>query len=318
MAGPSFPHAAEARQLMGTRWEVVLPGTDRPRLVAAAEAALDEVERLEAQLSRFRDDSEIAGLNHHAAEGPVLVEPRLFRLLQLAREVWEGSGGAFDPTVGPLVEAWGLGGGGAGRVPSPEEREAARARCGLEHLVLDEDGFTVRFAVPGMSLDLGAIGKGYAIDRAVEVLEEAGVDNALLHAGTSTVYGMGGGPTGQGWAIALRDPREPEREEVLRTIVLRDRALSVSGPHNQSFQVGERRYGHVLDPRTGEPAESALLAAASHPSAALTDAVSTALLVLGAEGMERLAARWPGIALLVLGADGKCRSVGGWDGTATG
>lgn len=149
-----------------------------------------------------------------------------------------------------------------------------------------------------MSLDLGAIGKGYAIDRARLLMEDAGVSCALIHGGTSTVSGSGAAPGTEGWRVALRDPRGGE-QEFFGEVLLQDRALSLSGPHNKAFRSGDRLYGHVLDPRTGEPTVGALLAAVGYESATLTDALSTALLVLGAKGIPLLAEQYPDVDFLV-------------------
>ena len=282
---------------MGTRWEVVVPGDDRARLRGAAEEVLDEVERLEAQLSKFKYESEVYGINARAASEPVRVEPRLFNLLGRSLEISQATDGAFDLTVGPLLRAWGFVGGG-GRLPEPEAVAAARELVGWELVELDDEASTVRFRREGVSLDLGAIGKGYAIDRSLVLMEDAGVDRALIHGGTSTVFGLGAPPEAEGWRIALRDPRGGE-QDALGELLLRDRALSLSGPHNKSFRSGDRLYGHVLDPRTGEPTQGALLAAVGHNSATLTDALSTALLGLGADGLGILAAHYPDADLLV-------------------
>jgi FAD:protein FMN transferase len=309
-------HVREARQAMGTRWEIVLPGRDRPRLQAAAEEALEEIERLEAQLSMYRRESELSGINAFAAAGPVQVEPRLFRFLQLALEISRSTEGSFDLTVAPLLRAWGFI-GGTGRLALPEEIEAARALTGAHLLELDEAAQTVRFRREGVRLDPGAIGKGYGIDRALEVLQDTGITTALIHGGTSTVYGLGAPPGELGWRVALRDPRG-EPDDALGHVLLRDRALSVSAPHGKAFQQGDRLYGHVLDPRTGEPARGGLLAAVSHPSATVTDALSTALLVLGAEGPPVLARSYPEADQLVLveedgGVHPHAAGPGSWD-----
>lgn len=305
MTEPAPRRVVEARNAMGTRFEVVLPATERDenplRLLAAAEAVLDEVERLEAQLSRFRPTSELSGLNARAVLESVRTEPRLFALLQQALSLSQATDGAFDPTVGPLLEAWGFS-RGSGSLPDPAQVAEARLRTGAALVVLDEDAFTARFRREGVLLDLGAIGKGYALDRAREVLDDAGISEALVHAGTSTVVALGkSGSDEEPWRIALRDPRSSnDADRILGEVVLRDRALSVSAPHGRSFTAGSREYGHVLDPRTGEPTQGALLAAVSHPSATLTDALSTALLVLGAPGVALLAAQFPDADFLVL------------------
>jgi thiamine biosynthesis lipoprotein len=166
------------------------------------------------------------------------------------------------------------------------------------NVLLDEEVQTVSFAVPGVRLDPGGIGKGFALDRAVGLLHDSGVRMALLHGGTSTVVGVGTPPgSPDGWPVAVQHPRMPDARII--TAYLRDAALSVSAIHGKSFWAQGRRFGHVLDPRTGRPVENPLLAAVTAPSATETDALSTALLVLGASGMERLRARFPGASFLV-------------------
>jgi len=269
-----------ARNAMATRFEIVLHGGDPARLRAAGEEALDEIERLEAQLSLYRPTSEIARVNAWAATQPVRVSPGVFRLLQQARDLSRECGGAFDITVAPLVRCWGFMGQG-GRTPTDDEIDAARAKVGVTHLLLDEAASTVAFDVEGAMLDLGAIGKGYAIDRAVEILRDAGVPNALLHGGTSTAFGIGSAPEGQPWKVAVEYPPD---NTVLATFELHDSALSVSAVWGRSSIADGKTFGHILDPRTGRPAEApqgAALAAVALPSATETDAFSTALLVLG-------------------------------------
>jgi thiamine biosynthesis lipoprotein len=288
---------------MGTRFELLLHGDDPVFLRAAGEEALAEIERLEGQLSRFRPDSEISGINATAADRPVAVEPRLFGLLQRVERLWQATGGAFDPTIGPLMARW-----HADRTPaSPEVLNEARKRIGWQHVRLDPEARTIHFLRPEMSLDLGAIGKGYAVERAVQLLAEAGVASALLHGGTSTVYALGAPPGSRGWSVAVRDPRDGETgsdSRHLARVRLRDQALSVSAPHGRSWVLHGVRYGHVLDPRRGEPVRGALLAALVTHSAADGDALSTALLVLGAAGTASVEAWDPRCRGLVAEAAG--------------
>jgi FAD:protein FMN transferase len=287
---------------MATRFEVVLHGDNRVRLRAAADQALHEIERLHAQLSLYLPSSEISFINARAARQAVPVEPQLFGLLQLAQRIHHETGGAFDVTVAPLIRCWGFM-GGSGYLPSPEQMAEAQAQVGMQHLILDEKRFTIRFARPGMMIDLGSIGKGYALDIAMELLIEAGVESALVHGGTSTVCALGTPPGADFWKVAVDQPPEPgvpgraaEAAETpqstpkrpLAVVALRDEALSVSGVHGKCFEARGRTYGHVIDPRTGAPAQGALLAAVVLPSAAETDAFSTALLLEGAAGQDRL------------------------------
>src|SRR5260221_4715004 len=194
-----------ARHAMATRFEIVLCGDNPVSLRAAGEEALSEVERLEAQLSLFKPASEIARVNAGAAYEPVRVSPPVFRLLQHARKLMEETDGAFDVTVAPLMRCWGFL-GGSGERPEPAQITAARECVGMERVHLDEPSLTVRFERPGMMIDLGAIGKGYAIDRAIELLREAGVENLLIHGGTSTAFALGSPPDAPAWQIEIPSP----------------------------------------------------------------------------------------------------------------
>lgn len=300
-----MPPVTLACHAMATRFEIVLHGDNAPALRAAGEEALRLVAELEARLSLFRPASEIAHLNARAAREPVRVTPEVFALLQQAQKLHAESGGAFDITVAPLVRCWGFL-GGDGRLPRAEEVAEARAKVGMGLVRLNPEDLTVRFARAGVMLDLGAIGKGYAVERAAEVLHEAGVTSALLHGGTSTVQAIGQPPGEECWKVAIETPSpSPDTPPtLLATVPLRDEAMSVSGVWGNSFQVEGRTYGHILDPRTGEPALGTVLAAVVLPSATETDALSTALLTLGSAGQEAIASLRPGMRTLVVSESG--------------
>ena len=322
-----------ARHAMATRFELVLHGDDAIALRAAGEEALNEIDRLENQLSLYRPGSEIAQLNSRASREAVRVTPELFALLQHAQQLHAETQGAFDITLAPLVRCWGFM-GGTGRMPTPEAVEQARRAVGMNLVELDPDQCCVRFAREGVMLDLGAVGKGYAIERAAELLREAGVTSAILHGGTSTVQALGHPPGAAAWHVAIERPPEswpglptvpaapdsfpkpsavepptaprprqgvPEsRPALLAVVPLQDEALSVSAVWGRSFQSGQRSYGHVLDPRTGQPTEAALLSAVIVPSATESDALSTALLALGPAGLESIAGLRSGCRTLVV------------------
>ena len=300
-----MPPVTVACHAMATRFEIVLHGENPASLRAAGEEALREIEQLEAQLSLFRAGSEISLLNARAANAPVRVTPGLFGLLQHAQKLSEESGGAFDITVAPLVRCWGFM-GGDGRVPRPEEVAEARTRVGMGLVQLNPADYTVRFAREGVMLDLGAIGKGYAVERAAEVLREAGVASALVHGGTSTVQALGTPPGEEFWKIAIETPSPvPDAPPtLLATVPLKEEAMSVSGVQEHSFQAGGRTFGHVIDPRTGEPALGTVLAAVVLPSATETDALSTALLTVGTAGHDAIAGLRPGMRTLVVSESG--------------
>ncbi len=319
-----------ARHAMNTRFEIVLHGLDPVRLRAAAEEALAEIERLEDRMSFFRPSSEIARINRRAGLEPVRVTPEIFGLLQLAQTLHRESGGTFDITIAPLLRCWGFR-AGTGAIPSPEVVAEAKAQVGMDFVLLDARSRTVRFARPGMQIDLGGIGKGFAIDQAVEILREAGVSNALLHGGTSTAFAFGRNVDGQPWKIGIPRPAEqwdapaaavsggpPESGHIfyhgeesdassatpplklLAAVSLDNASLSLSAVWGRFFREGRRVFGHVLDPRTGEPVTGAVLAAVVSPSATETDALSTALLTLGAGGLDAITALRPGLQALVV------------------
>ncbi len=287
-----------ARHAMATRFEIVLHGDDPRALRAAGEEALDEIERLESQLSLYRPGSELARLNQRASDGPVRVTPGLFQLLSRARRFSLASGGAFDITIAPLVRCWGFMGGN-GSLPDPAAVEAARAAVGMHLVELDADRLTVRFAHPGVMLDFGAIGKGFAVDRAAEILREAGVTSALLHGGTSTAYAIGRPPGSARWKITVPSPDNHASAPPLTTVQLQDESLSVSAVWGRSFRAGEKCYGHIIDPRTGQPAIQARLSAVILPEATASDALSTALLT-APELLPGLVQVWPEMRCLVV------------------
>jgi thiamine biosynthesis lipoprotein len=292
---------ALARNAMATRFEIVLHGPDAAALRAAGEEALNEIDRLESQLSLYRPDSEVARLNARAARAPVHVTPSLFRLLEHARQLSIGTGGAFDITIAPLVRAWGFM-GGSGRLPAPDEIAAARAQVGMELVELDPGSLTVRFARDGVMIDLGAIGKGYAVERAAALLRETGITSGLISGGTSTIHAIGHPPGQDHWRVAIEAPpgKRPEAPAApLASVNLRDEAFSVSAVWGRSFEAGDRSFGHVIDPRSGQPVSGTLLAAVALPSATETDALSTALLVLGEAGMNDSAGRETGRAWVI-------------------
>ncbi len=277
---------------MATRFEFVLHGTDAAALRAAAEEALDEVDRLENHLSLYRPHTDIARINAGAAASPVRIAPETFRLLQHAVALSAATRGAFDVTAGALVRAWGfLGGPGGGA--DPAALTAARDCVGTDRLELNESDFTVRFARPGVLVDLGSIGKGYALDRAAEMLREAGVTSALLHGGTSTVIALGQPPEAGSWKIALPGAG---------SVTLRDESLSVSAGWGKAFtDAMGRELGHVIDPRRGEPVSGRRYAAVVAASAAVSDALSTAALLADPAEQDRLLGAFPGVRLVAAG-----------------
>jgi thiamine biosynthesis lipoprotein len=270
---------------MACEFSIMFPGGIR-RGIDAGCAALDEIDRLETRLSVYRDDSDISHINRCAAGSPVLVDAEVYALLREAVRLSMATGGAFDAAAGALVKAWGFF-RGPRRVPSEAELAVALQVTGSGRVIFNDCQRTVAFDRSGVEFNLGGIGKGFAIDRALDRMRtDFGIRCALLQGGQSSLRAIGAPPRQpRGWSIGigglLRNGSHFAR------VWLRDRALGTSGAANQFFMHRGRRYGHVLDPRTGRPARGLLSASAIAPTAAEADALSTAFFVLGVEATRR-------------------------------
>ena len=271
-----------AAEAMATRFEVALHGYSPARLEAAAGEALEEIVRIESLLSRFQPTSQIAHCNARAAHEPVPVSPEVFALLRRCGELTEATNGAFDVTVAPLMNCWRFT-DDTHAMPSESAIAAALAVSGMDKMQLDEDEFSVQFAREGVSLDLGSVGKGYALECAAALLVENEFENFLIHGGTSTVASHGTQPGGSPWRIAIEHP--DENEPPLLTVALHDESVSVSGLGGKSFIDADGvKHGHVINPRTGRAGQGAAVAAVVCKSATESDARATALLVDAAVG----------------------------------
>ncbi len=272
------------RKAMGCIWELTLC-PDQPDAPALAEAAFEQVSLAERLLSVFLPSSDISRINREGQSGPVRVSPLTLRALAHAFQLSEMTGGAFDIACGALVRLWGFE-GGEGRKPVQDEITQALKCTGRHNVLMDEAAVTVRLVRSGVRLNPGGYGKGFGLDLAMEALRAAGVHSALMHAGTSSVAALGVDCTGRPWQVGIRIPGQNEGHAAV--LELQDGSLSVSGISEQSFSDEGRRFGHVLDPRTGWPVEREGWAVALCESAAASDALATAALVLGPEGTERI------------------------------
>jgi thiamine biosynthesis lipoprotein len=280
-----------SRLSMGCVYSIVVYGGDAAPLPRIVDAALDEVDRIDRLMSHYKPDSPLSRLNRTAPQGPMRVEPELFDFIGLCLKYSRDSDGAFDITVGPLMKAWGFF-RGEGRIPGDPEISELRTRIGYQHVIVDAEARAIRFDRPGLELDLGGIAKGYAVDRAVSVLQKGQVTAALVSAGGSTVYGLGAPPGRNGWEVGLQDPIDPRK--IARRVLLKDRALSISGTAEKSFEVGGVRYSHIMDPRTGRPVQGVLSVAVLARSGTAGDALDDAFFVEGAQKTREHLKRLPG------------------------
>jgi len=291
---------SDGRYAMGTVLEATLHIPDAARGRELLEAVFTEASRLDALLSRHASGSELVALNERAGQGVVAVSPLLAGLVARAHAESLRTDGAFDPTVGPLVALW-TEAARRDRLPDAEELERARARVGPGRVRVSSDGIALE---AGSALDLGGIGKGFALDRLVAQLRGGRVERALLSFGQSSIWALGAPPDQPGWRLLVRAPEGG----MAGFVTLRDQALSVSGSFGQGSTIEGRRFGHVIDPRSGWPLLERRQALVIAPDAALAEALSTALLVLGeVEGMALVEAT-PGCEGLLQDASGR-----GWE-----
>lgn len=287
-----------ATAAMATDFAVILnealPDDPRQPLRWASEA-LDVVHLLEDQMSVYRPHTELSQLNRVAASRSVLVEERLFDLLCLARDISLETDGCFDPTSGQLIALWRQ---CRKEVRLPTEAELAERLALVGMRLVEMDDGSVAFARAGVELNLGSIGKGYALDRAAEILLEHELAEWLIQGGHSSVIARGGHNGLLGWPVGLRNPLLPQRR--LGTILLRDQALATSGTAVQHFRFEGKRYGHIIDPRTGWPTENMLSVTVLAPTAAEADALSTAFFVGGVELAERYCSNHRSVSALLV------------------
>lgn len=294
---PAAQGAAEShayRYLMGTSMEVQAFGGDeatRREAIDEAFAAFAEVDRL---MSNYRDDSELALVNREAAAGPVAVSDPLFRVLDAARRVSTASHGAFDVTVGPLVRLWGFH-EKVPHIPTAAELAAVRPIVDYRNLQLDPAERTVRFAKPGVELDLGGIAKGFAVEIAAGVLRRRRLSGFIDAGGNQYLLGLP--PGKQRWTVGIKDPDAPGR--VLGVVETSEISVSTSAATSNFLVSGGRRYGHILDPRTLQPSAAALSVTIFAADATLADALSKAAFILGPRAGLELIKSFPGMSAVI-------------------
>jgi thiamine biosynthesis lipoprotein len=285
------------RELMGTEFRVSVAGMEQSRARAAISAALDEVARVEAALSPYRDDSEVSRINEGAGVEPVQVTLETLELLERAREVSELSGGAFDVTFAALSPVWRSLREDPPRLPDDEAINAARSLVGWQRLVLDRERSTAFLPQRGMRIDLGGIGKGHGVDRASAVLVEHGAENFIVGGGGDLQ--VRGRKRSGPWLLGIQHPR-------LRGQLMGDLdppeggALVTSGDYERFVEVGGVRYHHIIDPRTGRPVRGTSAVTLLAPNATLADGLSTAVFVMGPEAGMALVERTAGVEAIIV------------------
>jgi thiamine biosynthesis lipoprotein len=282
---------------MGTGFTLYVDCADEAQAQSCFQSVFEEIDRVEATFSRFRPASEISRINREAADGPMVTDPEVFRLLAAAMNVSRKTSGVFDITVGRLTKAWGFQ-AGQPAIPDAAALVEAEAAVGWELVALDPAWRTVEFLRPGVELDAGGIAKGHAVDCALEVLRTAGF-HGLLDAGSSSIAASDE-MFGNGWSVGIANPEDSTKE--LCQVRIGRSALSTSGSREQSFTHEGRVYSHLIDPtahgQNWKCEREVLQATVLAPSSMLADALSTAMFLLGPERGGRALKEFPECAVL--------------------
>jgi thiamine biosynthesis lipoprotein len=265
---------------MGTRFRIVLYARDDATAKLAARAAFARAAELDAIMSDYKADSELMRLCKQAGGPPVPVSADLFAILYRSQDVARRSKGAFDVTVGPLVRLWRRA-RKTRRLPDPKDLEEALKRVGYDKMRLDAERRTVQLLVAGMLLDLGGIGKGYAVEEMLAVLRRYGITRALVQASGDIAVGDAP-PDAKGWKIGLAPLRDPDAEPD-HYLLLEHAAVSTAGDARQHVEIDGKRYSHIIDPRTGQAVVGRSSVSVIAPDGTTTDGLDTALSVMGPE-----------------------------------
>ena len=296
----------KTRLSMGTFVTVKVVAGSAARAEEIIDAAFREVKKIERLMSHYRDDSEVSRLNQAAHRQALVVSPETFEVLLRSGEISRDSGGAFDITVGPLIELWQKA-ARENRLPLPERIAEARARVDYRKVILNKETKAVSFARPGISLDLGGIAKGYAVDKAIEAIRKCGATGALVEAG-GDIYALGWRPDGKPWRIKIQDPGGGDSDPGV--VQVKDKAVVTSGNYRRFVEIEGKRFSHIIDPRSGLPAEGIASVTVIAREATLADALATALSVLGeTEGLRLVESLHHVECLMIIGEKGDFRKV---------
>ncbi len=303
----------ETRVIMGTYVTITLnrSGKTNDELVKASADAFARITKVDDLMSTYKPMSNLSRINANSGIAPFPADPEVIENIQDASYVSRLTGGAFDITVGPLVKAWEIGSKGA-HVPSPGTIKKALALVGWRNIVVDKKAGTVFLTKRGASIDLGAIAKGYASDRAAVALLEDGIKGGIVAcAGDIKTFGVK--PDGSAWTVGIQNPRGPEGD-VIAKLPLTDTAISTSGDYERFFIKDGKHYCHIMDPHTGYPASGLMSVTVLAKDSWLADSMGTALFVLGPKKAYALALKHPELEVLMITDSGKVLATGRFRG----
>jgi len=284
-------------EMMGTFAQITVAAHDEQQAQQWIDTAFEQMKKINREMNDHDPNSPISQLSLTAHLQPVAVSPELFEVIEASIRYSQLSDGAFDITVGPEVQLWRQM-QKTGQQPDPNALAAAKAKVGYEKLILDKTNRTVKFAVEGMKLDVGAIAKGYAVDLAVKTLQQKGVVGGMVDIGGNIrCFGTGPGKGGQ-WLIGLQDPRKDN--SILLKLRLNDMAVATSGDYRRFAVVGGQSYSHILNPRSAESVKELASVSVIAPRAVDADALSTTVSVLGKDKGLALIERLENTAAIIM------------------
>lgn len=298
----------QTRLIMGTFAEVSVYSSDEKTAGKAIEEALDEMERMDRIMSNYKNDSELSQLNKKAVKSPVPCHKELLDVIEQSQYYSELSNGAFDVTISPIVALWGFF-NEKGHIPPDKEIERLLPAVSYKNIVINKNNdpkkpSTVFLKNAKTQIDLGAIGKGYAVDKALEIIKKFSISNACINLG-GNIYVLGT-PTGKNeWKIGIQHPRD--KDEILGYLELEDEPTATSGDYERFFEFNGKRYSHIIDPRTGRPVNGTIAVTIVAPTGTLVDALSTSVFVLGPEKGLKLIKNIPDVNAMIAyeGKNGK-------------
>lgn len=277
-----------SREAMATTFEIYIVEEDEKYASQAANAAFAELERLELELSRFEESSDITRINHLPAKQILRLSLDTFECLKISYQMYQQTNNAFDVTIGPLFNCW-HNKDGSTRTPSQKEIEKASKNVGMNLLELDESLHAIWLSVSPIQMDFGGVGKGYAVDKMAELLREWSINTALISGGFSSVLALDAPPNTKGWPLSLSNPAN--RKQILGKVFLQNRAIASSGV---------KKGAHIIDPRTGHPVEGKIASWSSAPTAAVADALSTSFMIMNLDEVEKYCSAYPDHAAMII------------------
>jgi thiamine biosynthesis lipoprotein len=304
----------QTKILMDTPIKLMAYGSNAEKAVEESFKRLDEIEKMS---STVISTSDVAKINNAAGKEYVKVHPEIIKMIETSIEYSKLSDGAWDITLGPIINLWGIGTENE-RIPSDSEIKSKLPLVGYEKISINKEENSVLLKEQGMSIELGGIAKGFAADEVLKIYKNYGIKNGLISLGTSSMYALGKKQSGNLWSIGIRHPRSEDSQNYLGIIKISDEALSTSGDYERYFEKDGKRYHHIIDPKTGYPTDNGVMSntiivsGEAEDSNMIADLLTTTAFVSGAEKAVKLADSLPNVALEITTGDNKIYTSSGF------